>query len=79
MNALVNLKQASFTANKRKDPIIKPLDLTINQGDFVILLGSNGSGKSSLLKMINGRYPYTSGSIELNGKPLADYSQQDLI
>lgn len=79
MGKLLNLKDAAFTADKRKDPIIKPLTLEVNEGDFVILLGSNGSGKSSLLKMLNGRYPNTSGSVQLNGKEVKDYSQKELI
>jgi len=79
MDNLLKLKEAAFTADKRKDPIIKPLSLDINKGDFVVLLGSNGSGKSSLLKMLNGRYPYSGGTIELNGKALASYSQKELI
>ena len=79
MDKLLCLNEASFTADKRKDPIIKPLSLCINKGDFVILLGSNGSGKSSLLKMLNGRYLCSGGSIELNGQSLKDYSQKELI
>lgn len=76
---LLHLNDATFTADKRKDPIIKPINLDIYPGDFVILLGSNGSGKSSLLKMMNGRYPCTSGFIELEGKGLDEYKPKDLI
>jgi putative ABC transport system ATP-binding protein len=79
MGNLIQLNQAAFTADKRKDPIIKPVSLAIDEGDFVVLLGSNGSGKSSLLKMINGRYPNTSGSITLRGKEINHYAQKDLI
>jgi putative ABC transport system ATP-binding protein len=72
-NDLLHLNEATFTADKRKDPIIKPITMDIYPSDFVILLGSNGSGKSSLLKMMNGRYPCTGGLIELEGKALDEY------
>jgi putative ABC transport system ATP-binding protein len=79
VESLLSLHNASFTADKRNDPIIKPLSLDIFPGDFLILLGSNGSGKSSLLKMLNGRYPCTGGSIALKSRALDSYSHKELI
>lgn len=42
------------------------VDLTLNDGDFVTVIGGNGAGKSTLLNMIAGVYPLDSGVIELD-------------
>ncbi|WP_231600498.1 metal ABC transporter ATP-binding protein [Salinibacterium sp. SWN248] len=46
------------------------LNLDVAPGEFVAVLGSNGSGKSSLLKAILGQQKLDSGTISLNGHPL---------
>lgn len=43
------------------------LDLTLNDGDFVTVIGGNGAGKSTLLNMIAGVYPTDGGSILIDG------------
>ncbi|MFT4265036.1 MAG: ABC transporter ATP-binding protein [Nocardioides sp.] len=45
------------------------LDLEVRPGEFVAVLGSNGSGKSSLLRAILGLQPLTSGSLLVAGRP----------
>ena len=46
---------------------LKNINLTINQGDFIGIIGRNGSGKSTLLKIIANIYPPTSGKVIVNG------------
>ena len=46
------------------------LDLDVRSGEFITVLGSNGSGKSSLLKTILGLQQLTAGSIEVLGSPV---------
>ena len=43
------------------------LNLTLNDGDFVTVIGGNGAGKSTMLNMIAGVYPVDSGSIIIDG------------
>ncbi len=43
------------------------VDLTLQDGDFVTVIGGNGAGKSTLLNMITGVYPVDSGSIVIDG------------
>lgn len=43
------------------------LDLHLDPGDFVTIIGGNGAGKSTLLNMIAGVYPIDSGKIEIDG------------
>ncbi len=46
------------------------LDLTVAPGEFVAVLGSNGSGKTSLLRTILGEVPLTSGEGSIGGRPI---------
>jgi multiple sugar transport system ATP-binding protein len=47
---------------------VKPLDLTISDGEFVVLLGPSGCGKTTTLRMISGLETVTSGRILLDGR-----------
>ena len=48
--------------------VIPPLDLSINDGEFVVFVGPSGCGKSTLLRLIAGLEDVTSGTIALDGK-----------
>ena len=48
--------------------VIKPIDLQIDDGEFVVFVGPSGCGKSTLLRLIAGLEDVTSGTIEINGK-----------
>lgn len=69
----VNLK---FPSAER--PILNCINYCINSGDRIILLGGNGSGKSSLLKLLNRTYQPSSGKIFLGGQNLQKISLQKL-
>ncbi|MHA6323629.1 ABC transporter ATP-binding protein [Roseivivax sp. CAU 1753] len=47
--------------------VIPPLDLVINDGEFVVFVGPSGCGKSTLLRLIAGLEDTTSGNIEIDG------------
>ncbi|GAP40126.1 ABC transporter ATP-binding protein [Flexilinea flocculi] len=49
---------------------LNQVDLVMNEGDFVTVIGGNGAGKSSLLNAIAGRFEVTSGSIFIDGTDL---------
>jgi putative tryptophan/tyrosine transport system ATP-binding protein len=53
------------TINEKK--ALCGLDLQLNPGDFVTIIGGNGAGKSTLLNMIAGVYPIDNGRIEIDG------------
>lgn len=55
----------SGTINEKK--ALNGIDLTLNEGDFVTVIGGNGAGKSTLLNMITGVYPMDCGSITIDG------------
>jgi len=49
---------------------LAPLDLDIEAGSFVAVIGSSGAGKSTLIRLINGLESATSGSVTVDGIPL---------
>ena len=54
------------TINERR--ALDGLDLTLDEGDFVTVIGSNGAGKSTLLNAVAGRLPVDSGVVEIDGR-----------
>jgi multiple sugar transport system ATP-binding protein len=48
--------------------VIPPLDLTIEDGEFVVFVGPSGCGKSTLLRLIAGLEDVTDGEIRIDGK-----------
>ncbi|GLQ18433.1 ABC transporter ATP-binding protein [Maritalea porphyrae] len=48
--------------------VIKGIDLSINEGEFVVFVGPSGCGKSTLLRMIGGLEDISRGTLEINGE-----------
>ncbi len=64
---MLNLKNINISYGVIQ--VIHDVDLNVREGECVALLGSNGSGKTTILKAISGIIPYTSGSISFQGRP----------
>ena len=54
------------------------LSLTLNDGDFVTVIGGNGAGKSTMLNAIAGVFPVDSGSILIDGQDIVPMSEAEL-
>lgn len=70
---MLELKGVSLTFNKgtvNEKQALCGIDLTVNDGDFITVIGGNGAGKSTLLNVISGVFPTDAGTISLNGKDL---------
>ena len=53
---------------------VSSLDLTVEEGEFVVLVGPPGCGKTNALRMVAGPEDVTSGTIRLDGKSVNDLS-----
>lgn len=68
METVIEFKNISKTYDKKK--IVKDFNLAIEKGEFVTVIGSSGSGKTTILKMINGLIGPDGGSIFVEGKEI---------
>ncbi len=62
-----SIKLNKVTKSFGSTQVIPPLDLEIQDGEFVVFVGPSGCGKSTLLRLIAGLEDVTSGMIEING------------
>ena len=60
-------------------PALRGLDMQVNAGEIVALIGANGAGKSTTLKAISGLVPLFDGAIALNGRSLAGLSPEQRV
>ena len=70
---MLELKKISKTFNPgtiNEKKALSELSLTLNDGDFVTIIGANGAGKSTLFNAISGRFSIDTGSIVLDGKDI---------
>lgn len=58
---------------KHGEKVLHDISFTVEPGKTIALLGSTGSGKSSLVNLLPRFYNYTEGEILLDGRPLTDY------
>ena len=56
---------------------VRALDLTVDEGEFVVLVGPSGCGKTTALRMVAGLEDVTSGTIRLDGKVVNDLSAKE--
>lgn len=58
---------------------LRGISLTVEEGEVVALLGSNGAGKSSTLRAVSGMVPSASGAIRIDGQDIAGLSPQKVV
>ena len=80
MKNFIELKNVKKTYNigDQKYNALDGIDLSIAQGEFVVILGPSGAGKSTLLNLLGGMDKATSGSIFIGESDIAKYSDKEL-
>src|SRR5215207_8439476 len=74
----LTFENVSFMYSDGKEEVLKNVSFQVKPGQAIALLGSTGSGKSSLVNLLPRFHEYTSGRILLDGMELKDYSRSYL-
>lgn len=72
LRAGINLEHVSFTYPGTDTPVLRDVDVLLPAGTTIAVVGENGAGKTSLVKILTGMYRPTSGRILVDGVDLAD-------
>ena len=76
MLKLENIRKTFHAGTVNQKIALDALFLTLNDGDFVTVIGGNGAGKSTLLNTIAGTFSVDSGSITIDGEDITDLPEQ---
>lgn len=73
-----DLSKTYGVSKHNQQPTLKNVNLQIQEGEFISVMGPSGSGKSTLLYNISGMDQMTSGSVNFNGQELSTLSEKEL-
>ena len=62
-DALISMEHLSYTYNGKKNPVLDDVNLQVHKGDFLVVTGESGSGKSSLCMAMSGAIPHYFGGV----------------
>ena len=72
------IKITGLSAGYQGTPVLQDLNLTIPAGTVTALVGPNGCGKTTLLRVMAGQLPPIGGSVTVNGKDVVGYDRKEL-
>ena len=81
--AIINISDLTYAWPDSAEPTLRSLDWEISRGEFALLIGRSGSGKSTILRTLNGLVPHFSGgrfggNVSVNGLNTRDVPPRDL-
>lgn len=78
---MIEMKNVTVYYPKAERPAIQTIDIQLNEGEFVCVLGKSGAGKSTLIRCMNGLQQPTTGEVIWNGEPFTEKNieQQRLV
>ncbi|GAB5375917.1 MAG: sn-glycerol-3-phosphate ABC transporter ATP-binding protein UgpC [Acuticoccus sp.] len=74
---MAGLLLRAIRKNYGRNEVLQGVDLTIDDGELIVLVGPSGCGKSTLLRMIAGLEPITAGDLLIDGKVVNDVPPRD--
>ena len=76
---MLKLKNITKSFSGLFSPVLRGINLELLKGDFCVVIGSNGSGKSTMVKVISGEYNVDSGKIWINNQDYTNKSRNTLV
>ncbi len=74
----LTIQELAFNLPKAKKPIIKGINITINPGEIIAVIGPTAAGKSTLAKLIAGIYKPTLGTVRLDNADILNWKQEEI-
>jgi ATP-binding cassette, subfamily B, putative efflux pump len=74
----ISFQDVTFAYDEKEDSILKHINLTVEKGETIALVGMSGGGKSSLVSLMPRFYDVTGGRILLDGTDIRDYRVRSL-
>lgn len=78
MPFLLEIESLGFTYENASSPVFSELNLVVAEGEFVLVKGASGTGKSTLLRLICRLQAYEQGRILFNGRSIESYPPAEL-
>jgi phosphonate transport system ATP-binding protein len=76
---MIEFKNVSVRYPGTAEPALKKLNISIQKGEFVCVLGKSGAGKSTFIRCVNGLQPITKGTVKWNDKSISEMSQKEIL
>jgi len=73
----IEFKNVSLSYNEGEE-VLKNISFKVKPGEKVALVGHTGSGKTSIISILSGLYPFQKGQILVDGKEIGDYNLKEL-
>jgi putative ABC transport system ATP-binding protein len=80
MNQILEVKDLckTYIVNKRQNNVLRNLNFTMNEGEFVAVMGPSGSGKSTMLYTVSGMDHLTAGEVIFAGRSIGDLKDKKM-
>ena len=75
----IEFQNVTFTYPKAEKPVLENVSFQIQKGEKISIVGLNGAGKTTIVKLICRLYEPDSGEIYINGKPIGNYNYESYI
>ena len=80
MNKVLQVKDLckTYIVKKNSNNVLRNINIELNEGEFVTVMGPSGSGKSTLLYTVSGMDEMTSGKVEFNGRDISSLNKKEM-
>ncbi|EFL54398.1 ABC transporter ATP-binding protein [Finegoldia magna] len=73
-----NLSKSYLINKERKNEVLKDVNLTVNENDYIAIVGTSGAGKSTLLNVILGFLNYDEGSVQVFSNEVKEFTDEEI-